>query len=269
MNHLTGKTVLVTGAGGSIGSELCRQILRQHPKKLLMFDNSELALYNIDRELNANNAVPVLGDITRAEDLTRPFHYGIDVIFHAAAYKHVTLCEKNPAAAFRVNVGGTQTLADIAQIWAVSTFVLISTDKAVRPTCVMGYSKQHAEKIVRGMGYTVVRLGNVRGSSGSVLPLWREQIYAGEPVTITDPEATRYFISPLKAAERIIEASILGAGTFVPDMGSPVRLGTMALEYGALSFKVVGLRPGEKKHEELFVGEKGCTNMPGIWQDAA
>jgi len=269
MSFLKDKTVLVTGAGGSIGSELCRQIMRQDPKKLILFDNSELALYNIDRKLAADNVVPMLGDITRCEDLSRAFQHRVDVVYHVAAYKHVTLCEKNRDAAHRVNVVGTRWLVDVARIWKVSTLVLVSTDKAVRPTCIMGDTKRLAEQIVRVAGYTIVRLGNVAGSSGSVLPLWREQIAAGKPVTITDPDATRYFISAYQAANDIILASSMGPGTFVPEMGGPMRLGDMAILNGVTDFNVVGLRPGEKLHEELFVGERVVTEHPEIFKDAA
>lgn len=267
-NFLKDKVVLVTGAGGSIGSELCRQILRHDPEVLILFDNSELALYNIERELAADNVVPALADLTGGGDVAR-WLPGVDTVFHAAAYKHVTLCEKNPAAAERVNVHGTSILVGGALVHGVSRLVLVSTDKAVNPTSVMGATKQRAEETVRAAGYTVVRLGNIRGSSGSVLPLWREQVAAGEPVTITDPDATRYFISPARAADYIIEAAKLGPGTFVPEMGTPQRLGSLALTYGAKNFNVIGLRPGEKKHEELFVGSPQITEHPYIYRDAA
>lgn len=272
MNYLNDKVVLVTGAGGSIGAELCRQILMQGPKKLIMFDNSELALYNIDRELSSEKdtiSVSMLGDITRWEDLGRACCHIPDVVFHAAAYKHVGLCQKNMQVAQRVNVTGTKDVVRICKIFNVPTMVLVSTDKAVRPSCVMGATKQTAEQIVRMADYTVVRLGNVRGSSGSVLPLWKEQIANGEPVTITDLGATRYFISAYKAAEQIIAASTMEPGTYVPDMGEPCYIGQEAVRLGAKNFNVIGLRHGEKKHEELFVGQRACTNMPGIWKDAA
>lgn len=272
MSFFKDKVVLVTGAGGSIGSELCRQILMQRPKKLIMFDNSELALFNIDRELSSEKdteIVSMLGDITRWEDLGRACYHNPDVVFHAAAYKHVGLCQKNMQVAQRVNVTGTKDVVRICKIFNVPTMVLVSTDKAVRPSCVMGATKQTAEQIVRMADYTVVRLGNVRGSSGSVLPLWKEQIANGEPITITDLGATRYFISAYKAAEGIIVASAMEPGTYVPDMGEPRFLGQEAVNLGAKNFNVIGLRHGEKKHEELFVGERACTNMPGIWKDAA
>lgn len=272
MSHLTGKTILVTGAGGSIGSEICRQLMWLNPKQVILFDNSELALYNIDRELSVagvSRLLPLLGDITRADDVGRAMQQNVDVVFHAAAYKHVTLCEKNSDVAYRVNVEGTRTVIGFAQIWKVPTLVLVSTDKAVRPTCVMGCTKEVAELLVRKAGYTIIRLGNVRGSSGSVLPLWREQIAAGQPVTITDPSATRYFISAQVAAQRIIESSILGPGTFVPDMGRPELLGELAVVYGAREFNIIGLRSGEKKHEELFAGPYTATKLPGLYREAA
>lgn len=269
MSHLKGKIVLVTGAGGSIGSELCRQIMRQQPKKLILFDNSELGLFNIDRELAAKNVIPILGDITYWSDLEHAFYYLPDVVFHAAAYKHVTLCQKNSDIAHRVNIQGTENVVRMASLWAVPTLVLVSTDKAVRPTCIMGFTKQTAETIVRNAGYTVVRLGNVRGSSGSVLPLWKEQIAKGEPVTITDPEATRYFISAITAASMIIEASQYLPATYVADMGYPVALGKLALYLGAKNFKVIGLRPGEKKHEEMVVGRAVGCGSEYLFRDVA
>lgn len=273
MSHLFNKTVLVTGAGGSIGSELCRQILRQSPSKLILFDNSELALYNIDRELDAlvhgTKLVPILGGITNGGDMEVAFDEGVDVVFHAAAYKHVTLCEKNPTAAYRVNVDGTRLLVDIAKAWEVPTFILVSTDKAVRPTCVMGKTKKLAEDSVREAGYTVVRLGNVMGSSGSVLPLWKEQIAAGKPVTITHPNATRYFTTVDYAASKIIMAAHPRAekGVLVMEMGSSTSIVEAARCIGAKDFKYIGLRPGEKLHEELFEGVKRQSQIGGLAVD--
>ncbi len=270
MSFLKDKVVLVTGAGGSIGSEICRQIsLLREPKKLILFDNCELNLFKIDRELSAPNVVPVLGDVSCIDDTAEAFAHGVDVVYHAAAYKHVTLCEKNPVPARHVNVRGTARIVGWAKAFRVPRLVLVSTDKAVRPSCVMGETKQEAEKIVRDAGYTVIRLGNVRGSSGSVLTLWREQIAKGEPVTITDPYATRYFISVGQAAEHIIAAATYGPGTFVPEMGEPVSLGKLALQMGAKNFNVIGLRPGEKMHEELSNGPLYRTDHPGVWKDAA
>lgn len=266
---LKDKVVLVTGAGGSIGSELCLQILRQQPKKLVLFDSSELNLFNIDRQLASDVVVPVLGDITRWNDLCRAFYHDPAVVFHAAAYKHVGLCQKNIEVATRVNVDGTEIVVRMAKLWATPTLVLVSTDKAVNPSNVMGGTKKRAEEIVRQAGYTVVRLGNVRGSSGSVLPIWKRQIDAGEPVTITDRAATRYFISVGKAAEYILEAADLGPGTFVPEMGPPVSLGHLAARLGAISYNVIGLRDGEKKHESLFAGTPQVTEHPYIYRDAA
>lgn len=256
MSFLQNKTVLVTGAGGSIGSELCRQVMQQSLKKLVLFDSSELALYNIDRELGGK-AEPVLGDVSNDKDVhSLFFRDNFDVVYHAAAYKHVTLCEKNPRVAWRVNVDGTRLVAGVARDYSVPTLVLVSTDKAVRPASVMGSSKQAAENVVRSAGYTVVRLGNVWGSSGSVAQLWGEQIGKGEAVTITHPAATRYFTSAEIAARNIILASEMAKGgdTFIPPMGVPKHIIEMARDIGAREFKVIGLRPGEKLHEELTVG---------------
>jgi UDP-N-acetylglucosamine 4,6-dehydratase len=274
MSFLKDKVVLVTGAGGSIGSEICRQILRDHAVlQLVMLDNSELALYNIDREMSMYNdiIVPVLADVSDAYDMGRAFRRAPDFVFHAAAYKHVRICEENPGPAWRVNVQGTINVLSLAKEIRARV-VLVSTDKAVRPTSVMGETKQRAEAHTRRYDQTVIRLGNVRGSSGSVLPLWKEQIAKGEPVTITDPNATRYFISAQQAAAYIIEVAELPPDTYVPDMGKPVRLGTLACLHGATNFKVIGLRPGEKLHEDLFVGS-GLSSLdhkhPKIYRDAA
>lgn len=274
MSFFKDKTILVTGAGGSIGSELCRQLFEHDPDVLILFDSSELALYNIDRELNDGEIgariVPALGDVTYTYDVNTWLH-GVDIVFHTAAYKHVTLCENNRTAAERVNVRGTRVLVEAAKMHAVPTLILISTDKAVRPTCVMGRTKQAAEEIVRAANYTTVRLGNVYGSSGSVVPLWKEQIAKGEPVTITHPGATRYFISHAEAARRILEAAEMAVGgeTFVPQMGTPSSIVQAARNIGAREFKYIGLRPGEKLHEELFVGEKVPTPDPFLFKDAA
>lgn len=271
MSFFKDKVILVTGAGGSIGSELCRQIMREHPKQLVLFDSSELALYNIDRELGGK-AVPVLGDVSDVSDVTCAFaNYDIDIVYHAAAYKHVTLCQKNWAPAHRVNIYGTKLVVNNALAYGVPRLILISTDKAVRPTCVMGETKRLAEEIVREANYTTVRLGNVYGSSGSVVPLWREQIAAGKPVTITHPDATRYFLHPFEAAHRIMEATELAVGgeTFVPCMGGRQFIEDVARELGAKKFNVIGLRPGEKLHEELYVGKQVMTPYPRIFKDAA
>lgn len=272
MSFFNAKTILVTGAGGSIGSELVRELLLERPKKLVLFDNSELALYNVERRNRRPCVEAILGDITEVTDVSYLFYeHDFDIVFHAAAYKHVALCEKNPGPAARVNIYGTRLLVEHAAANEVPRFILISTDKAVRPTCIMGSTKQQAEEIVRAANYTVVRLGNVWGSSGSVVPLWQEQISEGKPVTITDPGALRYFITAREAAQRIIQATTIAVGgeVLVPDMDEPRRIYDIAVELGAERFDFIGLRPGEKRKEELFVGERACTNYPGIWRDAA
>lgn len=273
MSFFKDKVILVTGAGGSIGSELCRQLAVHDPKTLILFDSSELALYNIERRLRAPNVVAVLGDVTETQDVNAVFsRYDlVDIVFHTAAYKHVTLCERNPVAAARVNIYGTRVLVNKAAAHGVPRLVLISTDKAVRPTCVMGWTKQQAEDIVRQANYTTVRLGNVYGSSGSVVPLWKEQIAAGEPVTITHPNATRYFIFAADAAYWILKAAEMAQGgeVLVPEMGLPRKLVDVARELGAREFKYIGLRPGEKLREELYVGKEKSTYNPFLFRDAA
>src|SRR6185312_7731013 len=184
MSFLTGRTVLVTGAGGSIGSEICSNILLRgkadHVKKLLAFDNSELNLYNLQQALGGPDLVPVLGDVANETDVNSVFYqHRPDIVFHAAAYKHVALCQKNSAAAWRVNGYGTRYLCQVAKEYGVRKLLLISTDKAVRPTCVMGETKWWAENVTRWNGYSVIRLGNVYGSSGSVVPLWKKQMARG------------------------------------------------------------------------------------------
>lgn len=273
MSFFKDKVILVTGAGGSIGSELCQQLIEHKPKMLILFDSSELALYNIDRKLSGlghNNVISVLGDVSWVEDVQRVFlAQDVDVVFHTAAYKHVTLCQGNPNAAHRVNVYGTEKLVRIAAESGVPRLILISTDKAVRPTCIMGSTKRQAEAIVRDYNYTTVRLGNVYGSSGSVVPLWKEQIAAGEPVTITHPNATRYFTDVSYAASKIIMAAHPRAetGVLVLEMGAPRNLVDVARELGAKQFKYTGLRPGEKLHEELFVGQRRQSAIGGLSVD--
>jgi FlaA1/EpsC-like NDP-sugar epimerase len=267
-----GKTVLVTGAGGSIGSEICRQVAAQYPARIVLFDNSELALYNIDRELSSIASVtPVLGDVSHRDDVRDIFAKNVvDVIYHAAAYKHVTMVQKNSRIAYRVNVEGTRLLASAAARHMVRTFVLVSTDKAVKPVCVMGESKKHAEDTARAFGYTIVRFGNVQDSSGSVLPLFKEQIAHGGPVTVTHPCVTRYFMSIPDAAKLVISAGTLGRGTFVLDMGEPMKIDDLArslITGTSIKIRYIGLRPGEKMHEELFCGKSRKTALPGILED--
>ena len=279
---LTDKVVLVTGAGGSIGSELCRQISQQKPAKLLLLEASELNLFNIHRELTDKNhpceIVPLLGSITNKDFLERiSGQHAIDSIYHAAAYKHVGLVESNVIEACRNNITGTQILAEWASNIGVSTFVLVSTDKAVEPSSVMGASKRWAEHIIQYFAarsaatrFCTVRFGNVLGSSGSVIPLFTDQISAGGPVTVTDAAVTRYFMSIQEAVELTLQAGSMATAEqtlFVLDMGQPVSILDLAINMIQLSGKSVksednpqgeiainftGLKQGEKLHEVLW-----------------
>ncbi len=292
---ITGKVVLVSGAGGSIGSELCRQIVRAGPSRLVLVELSEFALYSIEQELtvtcarmNANiELVPLLGSVMhqhRIETAMRSF--GVQTVYHAAAYKHVPLVEHNPIEGIRNNSLGTRRMAEAALAAGVETFVLISTDKAVRPTNVMGASKRLAELVLQALArksrmtrFCMVRFGNVLGSSGSVVPLFRKQIEAGGPITLTHPEITRYFMTIPEAAQLVIQAGSMGVGgeVYVLDMGQPVKIIDLAqrmihlsgLELcdeenpdGDIAIEIVGLRPGEKLYEELLIGEnvEGTTH---------
>jgi FlaA1/EpsC-like NDP-sugar epimerase len=276
---LADRVILVTGAGGSIGSELTRQIVQQAPSKLVLLEANEFALYEIDRQLRALAnvpIVPILGSVADARLVRRTLgEQGVEVIFHAAAHKHVPLVEANPFEGVRNNVIGTQTLVQAAVEAKVQRFVLISTDKAVRPSSVMGATKRWAELIVRHYGkgrgkrFCSVRFGNVLGSNGSVVPLFREQIAAGGPVTLTDSRMTRYFMSIHEAAELIVQAGALAEGgdIFLLEMGEPVSISDLAenmIRLAGLSVKSAdnptgdiaivetGARPGEKLTEELF-----------------
>ena len=284
--NVSGRVVLVTGAGGSIGSELCRQIARLHPATLLMVEHSEYALYQIHQELEPlfveaeSRLVPLLASVRDVERM-----HGImatwrpDTVYHAAAYKHVPLVEHNPCEGVRNNVFGTLVTAQAARTNGVADFVLISTDKAVRPTNIMGASKRLAEMTLQalaaqggGTKFTMVRFGNVLGSSGSVVPLFRRQIREGGPVTLTHPEINRFFMTIPEAAQLVIQAGAMARGgdVFVLDMGQPVRIIDLArrmielsgLEVrdeanpdGEIEIAITGLRPGEKLYEELLIGD--------------
>lgn len=283
-NALTGKTVMVTGAGGSIGSQLCRLIATWKPEKLILVEASEFALYRIEQELHSLTGppvIPVLGSVTDERLMRRTLRsHGVEVVYHAAAHKHVPLVEANILEGIRNNVFGTLNVARIAAAEGVSHFVLISSDKAVRPTNVMGATKRWAELIVRQIAedakaqgkpqiFCAVRFGNVIGSNGSVVPLFKEQIAKGGPVTVTDPDMTRYFMSIPEAAELIVQAGALSQGgdVFLLDMGEPVRIGDLAenmirlagftvktdKEDGSgIAIEIIGKRPAEKLFEELF-----------------
>ena len=294
------KTVLVTGGGGSIGSELCRQALSLAPKKLVVLDHGEYSLYAVEQELRAE-AVRiaakttfefVLGSVTDEHRVRQLFQdHVFDTVYHAAAYKHVPIVELNPIEGFRNNALGTWSVARAAAKASVKHFVLISTDKAVRPTNVMGASKRVAELAIEavarrhsGTTFAMVRFGNVLASSGSVVPLFTKQIAAGGPVTLTHPEVTRYFMTIREAVELVIQAGAMARGCelYVLDMGEPVRIGELAERMirlggrtvrdernprGDIAIETTGLRPGEKLHEELLIdGDATGTMHPRILQ---
>ncbi len=244
-------TILVTGAGGSIGSALCKKIATLGPKLLIMFELNEYALYKIDQEINCQK-LAVLGDV---KDICRLMEVmeGVDYFFHCAAYKHVPMCEGiNANEAYKNNYHGTLNALLAAQ--KAKSFVLLSTDKAINPISAMGRSKKDAEKAARDKGRTVVRLGNILESSGSVIPKFREQIAAGGPVTVTHEEATRYFIPMEKAVDFILSAASKTPDTYMVDMGMPIGILQIALDMiGSKDVSIVftGLRPGEKLHEEI------------------
>ena len=297
--HLNGQTVLITGAGGSIGSELCRQILQWKPRTLLLLEASEFALYQINQELQAlaaelpepTEVVPLLGSVADAHRVNAVLSaWRPQIIYHAAAYKHVPLVEHNPAQGLRNNVWGTLVCAQAAALHGVARFVLVSTDKAVRPTNVMGASKRLAEMVLQALAdhkpggtcFTMVRFGNVLGSSGSVVPLFRRQIDAGGPITLTHRDITRYFMTIPEAAQLVIQAGAMARGgdVFVLDMGESVRIFDLACRmvelagkrvrdertpWGDIEIKVTGLRPGEKLYEELLIDERAQpTEHPRI-----
>jgi FlaA1/EpsC-like NDP-sugar epimerase len=307
--NIRGKVVLVTGAGGSIGGELCRQLIKFAPKSLILIDISEHSLYLIYEELKRNlialkddllgadknestfadsdlpfKLVPCLASVRDGDLLLKIFRaYEPATVFHAAAYKHVPLLEQNPSEGIRNNVFGTLTCAQVSKECGVHQFILVSTDKAVRPTNVMGVSKRVAELVLQAMAhiaakgehstiFSIVRFGNVLGSSGSVAPLFSSQIAAGGPITLTHPEVTRYFMTIPEAAQLVIQASAMAIGgdVFVLDMGKPIRIYDLAVKmiylsgllvrdeahpHGDIEIKVTGLRPGEKLYEELLIGD--------------
>jgi FlaA1/EpsC-like NDP-sugar epimerase len=271
---ITGKTLLVTGAGGSIGAELCRQIAQHKPQALVLFERYENALYALLLELRTAfpdvKILPVIGDVTVHDRVSEVFRQtGPDIVFHAAAHKHVPLMELNPKEAIRNNILGTRIVADVALKTGVDRFVLISTDKAVNPSSIMGVTKRIAEHLVQEFNhtgltkFTVVRFGNVLGSNGSVVPLFSEQIRKGGPVTVTHPEIKRFFMTIPEAVQLVLQASVMGRGgeVFVLDMGEQIKVADLARNMIVLAGLVpgkdvdivfTGLRPGEKLYEELF-----------------
>ena len=287
-NELSGSVIMVTGAAGSIGSELCRQLCCFNLKQLILFDFSETATYEVDMELKKRfpdrSILPIIGDVRnrdRVESQTRLYHP--DIIFHAAAYKHVPMMEKYPCEAVRTNVLGTSIMADTALKYGVKKFIMISTDKAVNPSSVMGATKRLAEMYVQSLGsaiqegniigktsFITTRFGNVLGSNGSVIPLFRQQIMEGGPVTVTHPDIIRYFMTIPEACRLVLEAAFMGQGNdiFIFDMGKPVKITDMACRMIKLAglqpdkdIEIVytGLRPGEKLNEELLYNEENST----------
>jgi FlaA1/EpsC-like NDP-sugar epimerase len=274
-----GKTLLVTGAGGSIGSELCRQLAELGPRRLVLLENNENNLFDIDNEIRAalgDRAVACLADIRNREQLLRVFErWRPDVVFHAAAFKHVPMMEHHPAAAIDNNVRGTRVLAEVADLTGVERMLFVSTDKAVNPTNVMGASKRMAEMVVQARARTsttrfcVVRFGNVLGSRGSVLHTFQRQLEAGGPITLTHPDVTRFFMTIPEAVRLVIQAQAVSEGgeLFLLEMGEPIRIHDLALQMIRLSglseddvpIEIVGLRPGEKLHEELLRPDEDTT----------
>lgn len=282
--NIQNKIVMVTGAGGSIGSELCRQIIKNHPKMLILYELTEFALYDVEKELRLTatcEIIPILGTVQDQQKLERIIEqYHVQTVYHAAAYKHVPLVECNPIAGLKNNSIGTANSLNAAVKKGVETFVLISTDKAVRPTNVMGASKRMAELYCQAVAETkpktqisIVRFGNVLGSSGSVVPLFRQQIAKGGPITVTHPDVTRYFMTIPEASQLVIQAGALGSGgdVFLLDMGEPVRIQDLARQMitlsglkvrepntieGDIEIAYSGLRPGEKLYEELLIDQE-------------
>ncbi|WP_416678708.1 polysaccharide biosynthesis protein [Candidatus Pseudothioglobus sp. Uisw_016] len=293
--NITNKVVMVTGAGGSIGSELCRQIKFLKPKLLILYEMSEFALYEIEKELLISTTInitiyPILGSVNNRARLENIFsHFGVNTIYHAAAYKHVPMVEYNNTEGINNNIFGTLNCAQAAISTGVETFVLISTDKAVRPTNTMGATKRFAELVLQALSsknnntlFSIVRFGNVLGSSGSVIPLFKKQIKNGGPVTVTDPNIIRYFMTITEAVELVIQSGSMGEGgdVFVLDMGEQVKIDDLAKKMiklsglqikddlnpdGDIEIKYTGLRPGEKLFEELLIGKNTSeTDNPRI-----
>jgi FlaA1/EpsC-like NDP-sugar epimerase len=291
-------TILITGAGGSIGSELSKQLLQFKPKKIILFELSEINLFNINRELeqlrtNNTKIISILGNVNNLNYLDAIFgKYKPDLVYHAAAVKHVVIAENNPLQCIKTNVIGTKNVMFLSNKYLIKKFILISTDKAVNPINVMGSSKRVAEIILKyyqskktNTIFTAVRFGNVANSSGSVFPIWRNQIKKYKKITITDPKATRYLMSIKEAVSLVLDASILGSKgkIFVLDMGKPFKIIDLAKIFlknyglklkdsknqtGQISYEIIGLRPGEKKHEELFYGKNYTKTLNSYIYDS-
>ena len=285
-HYIKGNNVLITGAGGSIGSELTRQTLRFEPKTVILVGQGENSIYNMEMELNKNHPnktpvkiIPVIADIKEQNKMEYIFKkYYPTVVFHAAAYKHVPLMEHNPEEAVKNNIGGTKNMAELSIKYGVDRFVMISTDKAVNPTSIMGATKKIAEMVVQALSkkqkktkIMTVRFGNVLGSRGSVVPLFKKQIAAGGPVTVTHPEVVRFFMTIEEAAQLVVQAGSMGRNgdVFVLDMGKPVKIDDLARDLIKLSgytpdvdikVEYVGLRPGEKLYEETLTKEEGISS---------
>lgn len=283
VDYIEDNIIMVTGGGGSIGSELCRQIARFNPGKLIILDNYENSAYDLQNELkndfgNKLNLDVIIASVKDRDDIFSIIEANHpDVIFHAAAHKHVPLMERSPCEAIKNNVFGTKNVAEAADFYGVKRFVLISTDKAVNPTNIMGASKRICEMIIQGLAqesetkFTAVRFGNVLGSNGSVVPLFKKQIKEGGPVTVTHKDIIRYFMTIPEAAQLVLQSGAIAKGgeIFVLDMGQPVRIYDLAVDLIKLSglklnedieIEIVGLRPGEKLYEELLMAEEGLTN---------
>jgi FlaA1/EpsC-like NDP-sugar epimerase len=276
---LAGKDVLVTGAGGSIGSEICRQSMKFCPRRMILLDQAENNLFEIDRELRHRwvgaELVPLIADICDARRIASVFdHYRPEVVFHCAAHKHVPMMESNPGEAIKNNVFGTRVVADAARDAGSAAFVMVSTDKAVNPTSVMGAAKRCAELYIQTLNtqerrtrFVAVRFGNVLGSSGSVVPIFQKQIEAGGPVTVTHPQMKRYFMTIGEASQLVMQAGAIGHGgeIFILDMGKPMKILSLAREMirrnglkpgKDIAIEFSGIRPGEKLYEELACADE-------------